>query len=156
MTVAADIGGVVVPSLIIAACAVVIVVAVVIQRRRSREGPGRLAGWQTTHGRSVDAWLDAHEGSLQSLTEGDDPALDRGLTKAMAAAAADSPDPVLRQLLLDMQTTAAATREAVVQGNRLAAESAHVAYSNHRQGAIFRIQQLERASDKPLEEPTHQ
>jgi hypothetical protein len=156
MTVAVDIGGVVVPSLIIAACTVVVVVAIVVLRRRADEGPSRLERWQTTHGRTVDAWLDAHEGSLQSLTEGDDPALDRKLTKAMAAAADDSPDPVLRQLLLDMQTTAAATREGVAEGNRLAAESAHVAYSNHRQGAIFRIQQLERASDKPSEEQPQQ
>lgn len=144
-----------VPSAVIAACLVISMLAIVVRRRRANRSGSKLDAWQAGHGRSVDAWLDAHEGSLESLSEGDDPALDKKLVKALSAAAAESPDPMLRQLLLDMQTTARATRDALVQGNRLAAESAHVAYSNHRKGAIFRIQQLERTAraDETVSQP---
>ena len=160
-----DTGGVLVPLVIIAACLVIILIAVIARRRKLRRGaaldgpgdglsetsaatgagdwheaPTDLGEWQTTHGHSVDRWLDAHEGSLPTLAPGADPEIDAELDQAMANAAAVCPNPDVSRMLAGMHKTARATRIAIADSDRPAAEAAHEQYGRHRAAAIDALQ----------------
>lgn len=160
-----DTGGVVIPLAIIAACLVIILIAAIARRRKLRRGaapddhgdglsessaatgagdwreaPTDLGEWQTTHGHSVDRWLDAHEGSLPALAPGSDPEIDAELDQAMANAAAVCPNPDVSRMLAGMHETARATRKAIADNDRPAAEAAHEQYGRHRAAAIDALQ----------------
>lgn len=100
-----------------------------------------LLTWQQTEGHHVDAFLQAHEGTLPELQLGADPELDATVDEAMGNAADVCPNPEVAAMLHGMRRAAKATRTAITGGDRDAATEAHSTYARHRSDAVAAMNQ---------------
>lgn len=149
-----DWAGVAAPLAVTGVALVVIVVALVSGRRRKPADPvavlrrqGPIGSWRADHGPAVDAWLDAYRERFAGLADAlagraplgvPDP-VDRQLEVDMDAAVAASPDPVLAERLRAMQEAGQVALVATVAGRMASAEGAYEVYLAARGEALSRL-----------------
>jgi len=156
MTLAADMGGVVIPTAIMGLNALVILLAVLVHRHKGRREepvaePERVSpaadveGWQREHGHAVDRWMQDRQRMIAAARSGERPVPqpDTVLLAGADQAIGACPDDELRSTLTAMRAAGEAAVSAFARDRAGDGEEASAAFERQRDACADRLRQLQ-------------